>query len=121
MMSKNSINRVILVGHVGQDPELKFTTSGHSISTFSLATNEVWIDAEKNKKEHTEWHNIVAWDKLSDFANQYLKKGQLVFIEGKLRTRSWEDKNKNTRFKTEIVCQQITPLEWKKSEENKKT
>ena len=93
MMSKNSINRVILVGHVGQDPELKFTTSGNSVTTFSLATNEVWADAENNKKEHTEWHNVVVWNKLADFATDYLDKGQLVYIEGKLQTRSYNDKD----------------------------
>ena len=118
-MEKTSINKTIIIGRLGGAPEGRYTPSGRSFSAFSVATDEYWTDVDNNRKEHTEWHNIVVWDKLSDFANQYLKKGQLVYIEGKLRTRSWEDKDKNKRFKTEIICQQITPLEWKKIEANK--
>ena len=116
MISKNSINRVILVGHVGQDPELKFTASGHSVATFSLATNEVWMDAEKNKKEHTEWHNIVAWNQLADFSKKYVVKGQLLYVEGRIHTQSWVDKNDVRQKKQEIVCDTITPLDWKNKE-----
>ena len=116
MISKNSINKVMLVGHVGQDPELKFTTSGYSIATFSLATNELWVDAEKNKKEHTEWHNIVAWNKLADFSKKYVVKGQLLCVEGRIHTQSWVDKNNVRQNKKEIVCDTITPLEWKNKE-----
>ena len=117
MISKNSVNRVVLVGHVGQDPELKFTTSGHSISTFSLATNEVWIDAEKKKKEHTEWHNLVAWNKLADFVKKFVVKGQLLYVEGRIHTQSWVDKNNLRQNRKEIICDAVTPLEWKNKDE----
>ena len=113
MVSKNSINRVILVGHVGKDPELKFTTSGHSIATFSLATNEIGVDAEKNKKEHTEWHNVVVWNKLADFVKNYVIKGQLLYLEGRIHTQSWVDKNNVRQSRKEIICDAVTPLEWK--------
>ena len=105
-MEKSSINKTILVGRLGNNPEGRYTPSGRSYASFSVATDEYWTDANNNRKEHTEWHNVVAWDKLSDFSNQYLKKGQLVYIEGKIRTRSWEDSNGNKKYKTEIVSQQ---------------
>ena len=115
-MEKSSINKTILVGRLGNNPEGRYTPSGRSYASFSVATDEYWTDANNNRKEHTEWHNVVAWDKLSDFSNQYLKKGQLVYIEGKIRTRSWEGSDGNKKYKTEIVSQQITPLEWKKTD-----
>ena len=113
MISKNSINKVILVGHVGQNLDLNYTTSGHSIATFSLATNEVWMDADKKKKEHTEWHNIVAWNKLADFVKQYVVKGQLLYLEGRIHSQTWVDKNNIRQNKKEIICDNITPLDWK--------
>ncbi len=112
-MQKNSINKVILVGHIGNKPEGRYTPSGVSTASFSIATNETWIDADKAKQDKTEWHNIVAWNKLADFASEYLQKGQLVYVEGKLQTRSWKDKEENVRKTTEIVCSAITPLGWK--------
>ena len=115
MISKNSINRVILVGHVGQDPELKYTTSGHPVSTLSLATNEIWLDAEKNKSEHVEWHSLVAWNKLAKFVDEYVVKGQLLYIEGRIHSKTWVDKNNVRQRKVEILCDAITPLEWKKT------
>ena len=115
MISKNSINRVILVGHVGQDPDIKYTTSGHAVATFSLATNEVSIDIEKNKIEHTEWHNIVAWNKRAEFSKEYINKGQLIYVEGRIHTQSWVDKNDIRQKRVEIVCETITPLEWKRN------
>ena len=114
MIAKKSINRVILVGNVGLDPELKYTTSGYPVVSFSLATNEIWFDADKNKIEHTEWHNIVAWNKLAEFANEYIKRGQLIYVEGRIHTQKWIDKNEHSHAKVEIVCDTITPLEWKK-------
>ena len=114
MISKNSINRVILVGHVGQDPEIKYTTSGHAVATFSLATNEVSVDVEKNKAEHTEWHNVVAWNKLAEFSKEYVSRGQLIYVEGRIHTQSWVDKNDIRQKRVEIVCETITPLGWKK-------
>jgi len=114
-MQRNSINKVILVGHIGNKPEGRYTPSGTSTASFSLATNESWLDSDKVKQERTEWHNIVAWGKLADFATEYIQKGQLVYVEGRLQTRSWKDKEGNPRKTTEIICAAITPLEWKSS------
>ena len=114
MISKNSINRVILIGYVGNAPEIKYTTSGHPVGTFSLATNEVWVGPDKKKKEHTEWHNVVAWGKLGEFSKKYVNKGQLIYLEGRIHSQSWVDKNNVRQKKIEIVCESITPLEWKK-------
>jgi len=116
MISKNSINRVILVGHVGQAPELKYTTTGHPVATFSLATNEVIIGAEKKNSERVEWHSLVAWNKLAEFIKEYVVKGQLLYIEGRIRSQTWVDKNNIRQRRVEIVCDTVTPLEWKKQE-----
>ena len=115
-MQKSSVNKVILVGHIGNKPEGRYTSSGTSTATFSLATNESWIDSDKEKKEHTEWHNIVVWNKLADFTTEYLQKGQLIYIEGKLQTRTYKDKGDIQHWKTEVVANIITPLEWKTGE-----
>ena len=114
-MQKSSVNKVILVGHIGNKPEGRYTPTGTSTASFSLATNESWIDNEKEKQERTEWHNIVAWNKLADFATEYLQKGQLVYIEGKLQTRNYKDKDDVQHWKTEVISNIITPLEWKTS------
>ena len=112
-MQKSSVNKVILVGHLGSKPEGRYTPSGSSTCTFSVATNESWLDQEKQKQEHTEWHNIIAWNKLAEFASDYLQKGQLIYIEGKLHTRTYKDKDEVQHWKTEIIANSITPLEWK--------
>ena len=117
-MQKSSVNKVIIVGHIGNKPEGRYTPSGTSTASFSLATNESWIDNEKEKKEHTEWHNIVAWNKLADFATEYLQKGQLIYIEGKLQTRTYKDKDDVQHWKTEVISNVITPLEWKRIEKS---
>ena len=113
-MNKNSYNKVILIGHLGASPEGRYTKTGRSTVTFSLATNEIWKTANGATKEHTEWHNIVAWDKLADFSNDYLYKGQLVSVEGVLRSRKWENKLGEQRKTVEVICSNIVPLEWKK-------
>jgi len=112
-MQKSSVNKVILVGHIGNKPEGRYTPSGTSTASFSLATNESWIDSENEKQERTEWHNIIAWNKLADFATEYLQKGQLIYIEGRMQTRTYKDKEDIQRRVTEIVSTAITPLEWK--------
>ena len=112
-MQKSSVNKVILVGHIGNKPEGRYTPSGASTASFSLATNESWIDSENEKKERTEWHYIIAWNKLADFATEYLQKGQLIYIEGRLQTRIYRDKEDIQRRITEVVSTAITPLEWK--------
>jgi len=117
-MNKRSINKVILVGRIGSNPEGKYTPSGISIANYSIATNETKANSDGNKTDHTEWHNIVSIGKQADFITEYVKKGQLICIEGKLRTNKWEDKNKNTHYKTEILTDSVTPLEWKDDSKN---
>ena len=106
----NSLNKVMLIGRLGRDPELKSTASGSSVANFSIATDESWKDKEGNRQEKTEWHRIVAWTKLADICGQYLTKGKLVYIEGALQTRSWEDKEGNTRYVTEIKAFRMSML-----------
>jgi single-strand DNA-binding protein len=98
-----SVNKVILLGRLGQDPELKYTPSGAAVCNFSMATSESWTDkASGQKQERTEWHRVVVWGKLAELCNQYLSKGRQAFVEGRLQTRSWEDNNGNKRYTTEI-------------------
>ena len=98
-----SINKVILVGRLGRDPELKYTASGTPFCRFSIATDDVWNDKTSGERqERTEWHTIVAWDRLAEICNQYLAKGRLVYIEGSLQTREWDDQEGNKRKTTEI-------------------
>tara|TARA_B100000287_G_C20340057_1_gene665429 strand:- start:274 stop:615 length:342 start_codon:yes stop_codon:yes gene_type:complete len=108
-----SINKVILIGHLGAKPEGRYTQQGVSTASFSLATNESWLGSDKQKHEHTEWHYIVAWNNLADFATQYLNKGDLVYLEGTIKTRTWKDKNEDTKKITEIIASQIVSLEKK--------
>lgn len=102
-----AVNKVILIGNLGKDPEFKYTPGGQPVATFSLATTERFSDKNGQRQEKTEWHNIVAWGKLAELVNQYLKKGRSAYIEGKLTTRSWDDKDGNKRYKTEIVANTI--------------
>jgi len=98
-----SVNKVILLGRLGQDPELKHTPSGAAVCNFSLATTESWNDKNSGQKqERTEWHRVVVWGKLAELCNQYLAKGRQAFVEGRLQTRSWDDKEGNKRYTTEI-------------------
>ena len=98
------VNRVILVGHLGQDPEMRYTSSGTPVTNFSVATNERWNNQNGERQERTEWHKIVTWSKLAEISNQYLTKGQLVFIEGRIQTREWDDRDGNKRRTTEIIA-----------------
>jgi single-strand DNA-binding protein len=111
--SKGSVNKVILVGNLGQDPELRYTPSGAAVATVSVATNEGWRDSDGNQKDRTEWHRVVLWRKQAEFAGEYLKKGRKVYVEGKLQTRSWDDKDGNKRYTTEIVADNLVPLDTK--------
>jgi single-strand DNA-binding protein len=109
--SMASINKVILVGNLGRDPELRHTGGGRPVASFSMATSEKWIDKQDNsKKEKTEWHKIVAWQKLGEFCGEYLAKGKQIYVEGSLQTRSWDDKTGNKRNTTEVVAQRIQLL-----------
>jgi len=100
------VNKVILIGNLGKDPELKYTPSGQAVVNFSLATTEVGSSKDGNKQEYTEWHRIVAWGKLAETCGEYLSKGKSVYIEGSLRTRSWE-KEGSTRWTTEIIARTV--------------
>lgn len=102
------VNKVILLGNVGKDPEVQHLDGGVTVAKFPLATTETFKDKNGNKVDQTEWHNIVAWRGLADVAEKIVKKGSQVYIEGKLRTRKWEDKDKNTRYTTEVVADVIT-------------
>lgn len=106
-----SVNKVILIGHLGKDPEVKYTPSGTPVAKFSLATNERFKDKDGNWQDRTEWHNITAWQRTAEIAGEYLKKGSQVYIEGRLRTDSWDDKNTGEKkYRTEIVVNDLVLL-----------
>ena len=102
-----SVNKVILVGHLGKDPEVRFTNSGSAVARLSVATSEVWNDRDGNKQERTEWHNVVVWGKQGELCGQYLAKGRQVYVEGSIRSRSYDDKSGNKRYVTEVVAQRV--------------
>lgn len=108
-----SVNKVILVGNLGKDPELRYTNSGVAVATFSIATNESWKDPEGNLQERTQWHNIVAWRKLAEICGEYLKKGNKVYVEGRLQHRNYDDKNGVKRYVSEIVLDEMVMLDSK--------
>ena len=116
-LGRGSVNKVILVGNLGQDPELRYTPNGAAVTTISVATNEIWRDSEGNTQERTEWHRVVLWRRHAEVAGEFLKKGSKVYIEGSLRTRSWEDKNGNKRYTTEVVADRMTMLDSKAATE----
>lgn len=101
----SGVNKVIILGRLGQDPELKYTPNGNAVCNISVATSESWTDKNtQQKQEKTEWHRVVTWGKLAELCNQYLGKGSQVYLEGKLETRSWDDKDGNKKYTTEIVA-----------------
>jgi len=100
-------NRVQLIGHLGMNPEIKTLESGKKLAKFSMATNDYYKNAKGEKVEETEWHNIIAWNKIAELAEMFLEKGKEVAIEGKLTTRSWDDEKGNKKYITEIVCNEI--------------
>lgn len=102
-----SVNKVMILGRLGQDPELKYTQSGQPVCNLSLATNENWTDKEGARQERTEWHRVVVWGKQAERVNQYLSKGRQAFVEGRLQTRSWDGQDGQKRYTTEIVAQNV--------------
>lgn len=110
------LNKAMIIGRLTREPENRSTTTGQSVSNFSLATNLVWTDAQGQKQERVEYHNIVAWRKLADICNQYLKKGSKVYVEGRLQTRSWQDQSGATKFKTEIIADNLIMLDSKRTD-----
>lgn len=109
-MQKNSVNKVVLVGYLGQDPEGRFTPQGTAVTNLSVATKETWKDQNGEIVDRTEWHRIVMYGKMAETANEYMRKGQLVYVEGRLQTNEWEDKNQIKRKTTEIRCDNFTML-----------
>lgn len=112
-----SLNRVTLIGRLGKDPEIQKFDSGVTKASFSLATSESYVGKDGSRVEQTEWHNIVLWRQLADIAEKYLRKGKLVYLEGRLRTRSWEDKDAHKRYITEIEAGSLIMLDGVKSDE----
>lgn len=109
-MQKGSVNKVVLVGHLGGDPETRYTPSGTAVANFNLATNETWRDNNSELQDKTEWHRCVMFGKSAELSGELLKKGQLVYLEGKLQTRNWEDKDGVKRYTTEVVGDIFTML-----------
>jgi len=110
-----SVNKVILIGRLGKDPETRYMTSGDAVTNCTLATSENWKDKSGEKQEKTEWHNLVFYRRLAEIAGEYLKKGSQIYIEGKLQTRKWQDKEGRDRYNTEIVVNEMTMLGGKSS------
>ena len=110
-MARRGINKVILIGNLGKDPELRYTSNGRAVSNFSMATNETWRNKDGDRQEMTEWHRIVAWGRLAEICNQYLRKGSKVYIEGHLQTRSREGQDGQRLYTTEIVVHDMQMLD----------
>ena len=108
----SSVNKALIIGNLGQDPEIKYTQSGSPVANLSVATSERWKDKNTGEqKEQTEWHRVVVFGRLAEIAEQYLKKGSKVFIEGKIQTRDWEDPEGNKKYITEVVAREMTMLD----------
>ncbi len=105
------INKVILVGNLGNDPEARFLPSGGAVTNITIATSKAWKDKDGNQQEHTEWHRVVFFNRLAEIAGEYLKKGSKVYIEGSLRTNKWQDKDGNDRYTTEIIANEMQMLD----------
>jgi single-strand DNA-binding protein len=106
-----SVNKVILIGNLGANPELKYLPSGQAVCELRLATNEVWNDKQGQRQERTEWHRVQVWAKQAEHCSKYLQKGSKVYVEGRLQTRSWDDKDGQKRYMTEVVAQQVQFLD----------
>ncbi len=105
-----SVNKVILIGNLGSDPEMRRTQSGQTVANFNLATNERWTSKDGERNEKTEWHRLVVWGRQAEICEQYLRKGSPIFIEGRLQTRQWDDREGNRRYTTEVVVQNMQML-----------
>ncbi len=105
------VNKVILIGNLGRDPEVRTTQSGQPVASFSLATNRRWTDRSGQRQEQTEWHNIVCWGRQAEIAGQYLQKGRQIYVEGRLQTRSWDDRQTGEKkYRTEVICDNFQML-----------
>jgi single-strand DNA-binding protein len=104
------LNKVMIIGHLGRDPEMRYTPSGRPVTTFSVATSRTWHSADGERHEETEWFNVVAWGGLAEICNQHLRKGQQVYVEGRLQTRRWDDAQGKKHFATELVAREMIML-----------
>lgn len=111
MAGKGSVNKVILMGHLGDNPELRYTPAGDAVASFRIATNSVWKDKEGKQQTKTEWHRIIVWRKLAEICSEYLKKGSHVYVEGRLETRSWDDSSGNKKYITEVIVNTMQMLD----------
>jgi len=111
-----SLNKVMLIGRLGQDPEIRYTQSGNAVANLNIATNDYWTDKKGEKQERTEWHSLVLWGKLADLAQSYLKKGSQLYIEGRIQTRDWENDQGQKQYKTEVVVTTMQFLDTKITE-----
>lgn len=102
-----SVNKVILIGRLGADPDVRYTPSGAAVANFNVATNENWSDKNGQKQERTEWHRVVVWGKLAQLCGEYLSKGRQVYLEGRLQTRQWQDKDGQNRYTTEVIANTV--------------
>ena len=119
IMARSGINKVILVGNLGKDPDMRYTAGGDAVANLSIATSESWNDNQTGeKKEKTEWHRVVFFRRIAEVCGEYLKKGSSVYIEGSLRTRDWEDDQGNKRYTTEIIGREMQMLGGRRSEDN---
>lgn len=109
------LNKAILIGFLGEDPEIRYTQAGAQVTTFRIATTEKWKDQTGQQQAHTEWHRIIAWQRLAEICGEYLKKGSGVYIEGKIQTRKWQDQNGADRYTTEIIAREMRMLPTGKS------
>jgi single-strand DNA-binding protein len=116
-----SVNKVILIGHVTRDPELRQTASGHPIATFSIATNRTWVTSASEKQESTEFHDLVAWGKLAEICHKYVGKSTAIYVEGRLHTRKWDAPDGSKRHKTEVVITELNILSRRKETEGDET
>lgn len=106
-----SLNKAIIIGRIGKEPEVRYTQSGQAVASFSVATDESYKDQSGQKVEKTEWHRITAWGKQAEFIGNYLDKGRLVYVEGKIETRKWQDQNSHERYTTEIKAERVQALD----------
>lgn len=104
------LNKVMIIGHLGKDPEMRYTPSGRAVTTFNVAVSRSWNSSDGQRRSETEWFKVVSWGNLAEICNKYLTKGQQVYIEGRLQTRSWEDKEGNSRKSVEVVANEMTML-----------
>jgi len=106
-----SLNRVMIIGNLGRDPEMRYTSGGKAVTTFSVATSRSWVTSEGERREATEWFNVVAWNNLAEICNQFLRKGSRVYVEGHLQSRSWEDEKGCRHYRSELVASEMLILD----------